>query len=157
MFGFRKTVGAALVLASAAAGAGEPPTPGDKAKSALAIARAAREREKEKASLLTKAENPAAAFEAAAKAKKPLVLWVGMDGSKDKPDVYKQLACCAVQFQVDEFAGNKTPRLVYSSADGMVMSLAPDQLGDAAVKVIKQSWMRVGTNAYEFGAHALLE
>ena len=140
----RKTVTplAALAFASVCF-AGDPATPQDKAKAALSLAKAAREREKVRQGILLKAETPQSAFEVAQRAGKPLVLWVGLDGSAEKPEVFKKLAAVAVQFRVDEYAGNKTPRLVYASADGTVFSLAPDQLSDEAVRVIKLSWVPV--------------
>lgn len=156
---FRKTIPSAVVaalVAAVAAGAGEPPSPQDKAKSALLLAKAARERERAKAAVLQRVENPAAAFEAAARAKKPLVLWVGIDGPTAKPDVFKRLAACAVQFQVDEYGGSKTPRVVYAGADGTVYSIAEAALTDDAVRVIKQAWVAAAPNLFIAGGLGLL-
>lgn len=124
----------------------------DKAKAALALAKAAREREKSAVSI-PKAKSWTDALETAKKAKKPLVIWVGID-VKDQPEVFEKLKGPAVNMKMDEYYGSKVPRLYYTSDPSVVYYIEVKALTAAAVDVIAKSWPKrdsIDSNSFQVG------
>lgn len=113
----------------------------DKAKAALALAKAAREREKSVVSI-PKAKSWVDALEVSKKAKKPLVIWVGID-VKDHADVYEKLRGPAINMKMDEYYGSKVPRLYYTSDPSVVYYIEAKALTSAAIDVIAKSWPKL--------------
>lgn len=113
----------------------------DKAKAAIALAKAARDREKASVTI-PKAKSWADALEVSKKAKKPLVIWVGID-VKDQKEVFEKLKGPAINMKMDEYYGSKTPRLYYTSASNVVYYIEEKALTAAAIDVIAKSWPKL--------------
>jgi hypothetical protein len=124
----------------------------DKAKAALALAKAAREREKAAVSI-PKAKSWSDALDAAKKAKKPLVIWVGID-VKDQPEIFEKLKGPAVNMRMDEYYGSKVPRLYYTSNPEVVYYIEAKALTVNAIDVIAKSWPKkdvIESNGFQIG------
>lgn len=155
MLSLRNLVAAIAVcsfLAISADGADKEQEAKDKAKAALALAKAAREREKASVSI-PKAKSWSDALETAKKAKKPLVIWVGID-VKDQPEVFEKLKGPAINMRMDEYYGSKVPRLYYTSNPEVVYYIEAKALAVNAIDVIVKSWPKAeifDSNSFHLG------
>lgn len=140
------------VLSSTVDGADKEQEAKDKAKAALALAKAAREREKASVTI-PKAKSWGDALESAKKAKKPLVIWVGID-VKDHPEIFEKLKGPAVNMRMDEYYGSKVPRIYYTSKPDVVYYIEAAALSVNAIDVIAKSWPKLETidaNGFHLG------
>jgi len=96
-----------------------------KAKAAIALAKAKRDRDYAKADAKCY-EDLRLAESAVKRTGKPLVMWVGMH-CEDVPETRKQLAG-AIHVHIPEYNGDKSPRVIFTTSTGNVMSFSKDTM-----------------------------